>query len=79
MQNTIKDNRKSATEIVADFLKQKRIAMGFTVRDMSNYLYGHDKNSGNLSNIENGKKNIGLKKLDFLLKKLNCSITINEH
>lgn len=79
MQNTIKDDRNSAAEIVAEFLKKKRIALGFTVRDLSNYLHGHEKEAGNLSNIENGKKNIGLKKLDFLLKKLNCSITINEH
>lgn len=79
MQNTNKEDKNSVAKVVAEFLKQKRIAMGLTVRNFSIFLYGHDKNCGNLSLIENGKKNIGLKKLNFLLKKLNCSITINEH
>lgn len=64
---------------IASFLKQKRLAMGFTIREFSEFIYGDDKNNGNLSLIENAKKDIGLKKLNFLLKKLNCSITINEH
>lgn len=78
MQTEIKDDKNLHTQ-VTKFLKQKRLAMGLTIRQLSFFLYGTEKNNGNLSLIENGKKQIGLKKLDFLLKKLNCSITINEH
>ncbi|CAL2094943.1 helix-turn-helix transcriptional regulator [Tenacibaculum sp. 190524A02b] len=65
--------------IIGDFLKEKRIALGLSLREFSIHLYGHKNNAGNLQKIEVGKKDLSIQSFFKILKKLNCSITINEH
>lgn len=68
-----------ANEQFANFLREKRLALGMTFREFSVYLYGSENNAGNLSNIENGKKKITLTNFSFFLNKLDSFFSIEEN
>ena len=60
------------------FLKEKRTAMGMTLRQFAVYLYDDVNQNGYLSKIENGKHKVNLETLQYLLDKLNCRFYIEE-
>ena len=75
-------NEKTTSEIGAkfsQFLKEKRIAKGLSIRKFSILIYGSESQNSYLNDIENGKREPNLKTLSLILDSLNCSIDFIEH
>lgn len=62
----------------ADFMKQKRQAMGLTQEELADKIFGDRKRFDYISRIENGKKDISLKSMDAILEALNADVEFLE-
>tara|TARA_R110002110_G_scaffold25366_12_gene94180 strand:- start:531 stop:755 length:225 start_codon:yes stop_codon:yes gene_type:complete len=71
-------NKNNISNQFSTFLKDKRTAMGMTLRQFAIHLYDDEKQNGYLSKIENGKHQVNSDTMQFLLEKLNCRFYIEE-
>ena len=62
----------------AEFMKNKRIAMGLTQRELSEKIYGTESRYDYISRIETGKIDISLKSMDYILESLNSDVEFLE-
>ena len=65
-------------EKVRQFLIHKRKALGLTQEQFSILALGQ-KNVSRISDIETGRKKLGLEALDVILTNLNCELEIKEY
>ena len=63
----------------AKFLKEKRTALGLSLRAFSVLIYGIEGNFAYLSKIENGTKQVNSNTMNLILNKLNCEFEIEEN
>lgn len=70
---------QETNEVFAEFLKQKRIALGLTIREYSQLIYGNLTRHAYLSELENNKRRVTLTTMDFILSKLNSRVFIEEY
>ena len=68
----------NVNQTFSNFLKEKRTALGMSLRKFSTHIYGTDKKFMQLHNIETGKKTTKLNTMNFILDKLNCRFCIEE-
>ena len=71
-------NKNNISNQFSTFLKDKRTAMGMTLRQFAIHLYDDEKQNGYLCKIENGKHQVNSDTMQFLLEKLNCRFYIEE-
>jgi transcriptional regulator with XRE-family HTH domain len=71
-------NKNNISNQFSTFLKDKRTAMGMTLRQFAIHLYDDEKQNSYLSKIENGKHQVNSDTMQFLLEKLNCRFYIEE-
>jgi transcriptional regulator with XRE-family HTH domain len=62
----------------AQFMKNKRIAMGLTQEELADKIFGDKARRDYVSRIENGKKDISLKSMDAILEALNADVEFLE-
>jgi len=62
----------------AEFIKEKRIALGLSYREMAFLVYGQRIRGSYISGIEKGTRKITITTMQLILNKLNCRITFNE-
>ena len=62
----------------SEFLKQKRISLGLSIRGFSMHIYGRENKFNHLYSLEKGTKKANLETMDYILKKLNCTFNIEE-
>ena len=70
--------RKTTMQQFAEFLKNKRIALGISQIDLAVKLYGNKNMRQHISRIESGKKDVTLKTVDVILQGLNSGIEFIE-
>ena len=71
--NPIDSNKK-----FGQFAKEKREALGISQSAAAEMIFGSAKNRGNLSKIENGKKDVTLKTVDRILSAYNSDFEFTE-
>lgn len=74
MEETVEINNQ-----FSEFLKEKRIALGLSLRDFSTLIYGRSNKFNHLYSLETGKRKATLATMEFILKKLNCTFNIEEN
>lgn len=62
----------------AKFLREKRTALGMSLRAFSIHIYGFESNFSYLGELERGTKKPTLDTLTTILEKLNCRFHIEE-
>lgn len=62
----------------AKFLREKRTALGMSLRAFSIHIYGFESNFSYLGELERGTKKPTLDTLTTILDKLNCRFHIEE-
>ncbi len=68
----------SVSKQFAEFIKQKRHAMGLSLREFSMLIFNDVHHAGYLCKIENNKIEITISTLNLILSKINCSVSFNE-
>ena len=63
----------------ARFLKEKRAALGLTYIEFSSLIYGTKNKDKYLCLLEKEKRHPNLETLNFICKKLNTDINLEEH
>ncbi len=63
---------------LSNFLKEKRTALGLTLRQFSTHIYGDEKKFSHLAKLEKGKLQPNMTTIQFILAKLASEITIDE-
>lgn len=69
---------KSLSAEVAEFLKNKRISKGLSMRKLSVLVYGNDSRSGYISQIERGEREITLSTFGMYLTALDSWVEFIE-
>ena len=62
----------------AEFMKNKRFAMGLTQEELAEIIFGDKTRRDYISRIETGKKDISLKSMDAILEALNADVEFLE-
>jgi transcriptional regulator with XRE-family HTH domain len=62
----------------AKFLREKRTALGMSLRTFSIHIYGFESNFSYLGELERGSKKPTLATMEQILDKLNCKFHIEE-
>ena len=73
MEETLEINK-----IFSKFLKEKRIALGLSLRGFSYHIYGRENKYNHLHSLETGKRKATNVTMGFILNKLNCTFYIGE-
>lgn len=63
---------------VAEFIKNKRNALGLTQEALAELIYGDPKKKGYISEIESGKRKITVTTLGYFLTALNSWVKFTE-
>jgi transcriptional regulator with XRE-family HTH domain len=74
MRNDVRINEK-----VANFIKEKRLALGMTQKEFAVHLFGHEKHQGWIAKIEGRKRGITLDTLGRIFEKLDADLSIIEY
>jgi transcriptional regulator with XRE-family HTH domain len=69
---------KSLSAEVAEFLKNKRINKGLSMRKLSVLVYGDDKRSGYISQVERGEREITISTFGMFLTALDSWVEFIE-
>lgn len=72
------NEEETLSQRVATFLKEKRMAMGYTQGQMALYLFNDKKRQSYISFIENGSRKLTVDTLGLILEKLNAKVEIIE-
>lgn len=75
----MKDNEITFEDKFADFLKEKRLMMGLTMRQFAHFLLEDERRASWICDIENKKRRISVNTLSKILHKLNSTLEIVEH
>lgn len=62
----------------AKFLREKRIALGMTLRQFAIHIYNKESKFSYLGEMERGTRKPTLTTAQFILDKLNCKLNIEE-
>lgn len=72
------DNKKTLRETLGTFVKEKRMALGLTTRQLSFLVYGDEKRNSYITDIENGKINLTIDTIGYVLEALQSDIQFVE-
>ena len=71
-------DRETAMTKFANFVRNKRMALGISQREFAVLLYGDVRRITYISAIENGKVEVSLATVDLMLQALNSDIEFLE-
>jgi predicted transcriptional regulator len=72
------NKRISIMKRFAEFMRNKRMAMGLSQRELATVIFGDESRNDYICRIETGKKDISLKSMDAILEALNADVEFLE-